>query len=115
MARLYGVHHIRSLPARHVAALAAVMVRQPESWTHRAIQPDWQWESHLAALAAHQADSLATLVWQNTKDGHKGRNQPKPYPRPGVDGYHTPGQAGSDWQVASVEEVARRLGITTTP
>lgn len=34
-------------------------------------------------LLASIADSLGWLVWSKTKDGSKGRNRPKPIPRPG--------------------------------
>ena len=105
---------IHSLPARHVATLAAVMCRQPESWTHRALQPDWQWEDQATALAALQADYLAVLAWQRTKDAQRGRNRPRPYPRPGVDGYKPPTASGGEEYVAlPIDQVAARLGITT--
>lgn len=29
-------------------------------------------------MRAYELDLLELLVWQNTEDGHKGRNQPKP-------------------------------------
>ncbi|MDF1902755.1 DUF5361 domain-containing protein [Mycolicibacterium smegmatis] len=37
-----------------------------------------------AMLTASVADSLHWLQWAKTKDGAKGRNRPKPIPRPGV-------------------------------
>lgn len=45
------------------------------------VEPAWTVSEHLLAIIG---DRLALLVWQNTKDGHAGRNQPKPIPRPGV-------------------------------
>lgn len=36
-------------------------------------------------LLAHVFDALQTQVWMKTKDGQKGRNPPKPFPRPGVE------------------------------
>lgn len=51
----------------------------------RAIEgDDWQWDLP-AQLAAAGVDALRILIWQQTADGSKGRNQPKPIPRPGVD------------------------------
>jgi len=41
----------------------------------------WSLEAHLATLTV---DALHVLAWQNTEDGTKGRNKPKPIPRPGV-------------------------------
>ncbi|WIC40211.1 tail assembly chaperone [Gordonia phage Holliday] len=43
---------------------------------------EWDLGAHLAADAV---DLLHLLVWMKTKDGSKGRNRPKPYPRPGVE------------------------------
>lgn len=45
---------------------------------------EWEWDlqTHLLADAV---DLLHLLVWFKTKDGSKGRNRPKPYPRPGVE------------------------------
>lgn len=37
-------------------------------------------------LAADIADSLRWLMWAKTPDAPKGRNRPKPIPRPGVKG-----------------------------
>lgn len=36
-------------------------------------------------LLAQIADTQAWLAWTKTKDGEKGRNQPRPIPRPGVE------------------------------
>jgi len=36
-------------------------------------------------LLADIADSNRIIAWQKTKDGQKGRNVPKPIPRPGVE------------------------------
>lgn len=41
----------------------------------------WGLAEQLSAMAV---DSLAWLVWAKTKDAEKGRNKPKPIPRPGV-------------------------------
>lgn len=35
-------------------------------------------------LLATQVDMLAWLRWAKTEDGSKGRNRPKPLPRPGM-------------------------------
>lgn len=45
-----------------------------------AINGGWTVTDHLLAL---EVDYLAILAWQGTKDGQKGRNKPKPLPRPG--------------------------------
>lgn len=55
-----------------------------ESATWREVHGDelaWGLTEHLLALAV---DRLSVLIWQQTKDGQTGRNQPKPIPRPGV-------------------------------
>lgn len=45
---------------------------------------DYEWRLKEQILA-DMADSLHVLVWQQTEDGHKGKNQPKPWPRPGIE------------------------------
>lgn len=49
------------------------------------LDPDaagWSLESLLLATVA---DGIHWLQWAKTKDGQKGRHQPKPIPRPGVE------------------------------
>lgn len=43
---------------------------------------EWGIQEQLLAL---NADYLRILIWMRTEDGQKGRNIPKPIPRPGVD------------------------------
>lgn len=81
--RLYGVTDWRSLPPARAVSLCQAMLAQPESWTHRAMNPSWRWEDPTVSMQALQADYLALLVWMRSKDGQKGRNRPKPLPRPG--------------------------------
>lgn len=64
-----------------------VVVRQapPGSAIARAIEPEqseWGISEQLLALVA---DYLAWIQWSKTTDGEKGRNRPKPIPRPGVE------------------------------
>lgn len=59
-----------------------MVVAQPESWTHRAIQPEWAWEDKRLQVLADLWDVAALLLWARTKDGQRGRNRPAPYPRP---------------------------------
>lgn len=64
----------------------------------------FQWD-YQAYLLADVVDRLNLLVWQNTVDGQKGRNVPKPYPRPGSQ------HAGDDgdYMKLTVDEVKERL------
>lgn len=69
--------------------------------------PNW---SSTDLLLASVVDALNLLVWQNTDDGHKGRNPPPRIARPGVD-------AGEDDRVTtfgsdpvSIEEMNEFLG-----
>lgn len=66
---------------------AIIIVRElandPHSALVRAADPDHLWDLH-AHLLANIADSLNLLVWFKTRDGQKGRNRPKPIPRPGI-------------------------------
>ena len=65
------------------ADMAANLPRDGSSAIFRAINTEWQWTLD-AQLLALNADYLAWLRWFKTKDGRKGRNKPKPIPRPGV-------------------------------
>lgn len=80
--RLYGVTDWRALPPARAASLCQAMLTQPESWTHRAMNPHWRWGDPTVSMQALQVDYLALLVWMRSKDGQKGRNRPKPLPRP---------------------------------
>lgn len=64
--------------------LLAIVRQQPEgSALDRAINgEDAIWSAHMM-LTAELFDMIQVLVWQNTKDGHAGRNYPTPLPRPG--------------------------------
>jgi len=49
------------------------MPPDPDKWTR------------VEQLLAFAVDVLRVLAWQQTKDGSKGRNKPRPIPRPGVE------------------------------
>jgi len=64
--------------------IAYVRESPQNSAFYRASHPDtWMWD-HTAMLMAGVYDLLSILAWQNTDDGHKGKNMPEPMPRPGV-------------------------------
>lgn len=107
--RLLGVTSWRGLRPSRAAGLLEVLLRQPESWTRRAMDPDWQWHDMGVSLAALQADYLAWLLWSRTKDGSRGRNRPSPIPRPGVPGYHSGGSEAESFQAVPVEDLDRAL------
>lgn len=65
---------------RHLADLAACLPH--ESATIRELSPANLWGPQEYLLASI-ADSLRWLVWAKTRDGSRGRNMPKPIPRPG--------------------------------
>lgn len=65
----------------------AVIVRQSsqDSAIARSVDPEqsaWTLSDQLLALVG---DYLAWIAWSKTADGEKGRNRPKPIPRPGVE------------------------------
>lgn len=72
---------------RKAADWAVVMIRQPESWTHRKLAGEWQWGLLENQLLAAGVDQLTVANWQRSQDGQKNRNKPRPIPRPGVDEY----------------------------
>lgn len=51
----------------------------------RSRDPDYYQWGLTEQLIAHAADLLHILAWQNSKDGQKNKNQPKPIERPGVE------------------------------
>lgn len=63
---------MRRLPARLAATLAAGL--RPDSRIMQKLTGAPA--SADTILFATMADALRLLVWQNTKDGHKGRNRP---------------------------------------
>ena len=64
---------------------AVVSTREYSPALFRSLYPkESEWDLH-AHLAADLVDLTHLLVWFKTADGSKGRNRPKPYPRPGVE------------------------------
>ena len=61
----------------------AVLVRQcqPESAIFKALNPHWQQSPELEFLRQME-HTLRVLVWQQTKDGATGRNEPELIPLP---------------------------------
>lgn len=75
-----------------------MIVRQSpqDSAVSRAANPDaspWSLTNQLLALVG---DYMAWQVWMGSKDGEKGRNKPKPIPRPGVEPDTEKEKFGSD-------------------
>lgn len=67
------------------ALFAFIAHLDSESAYYRTVEPDtafWMGGSGVQNLLASVVDQLAILVWQNTKDGQKGRRRPKPIKRP---------------------------------
>lgn len=62
-------------PDDYVASLAAQL--PAESRCMRALNPSLEWTLDQYLLAAIEYD-LRVLAWQNSADGQKGRNAPKP-------------------------------------
>lgn len=73
MAETYHVLDWRALPARLAATLAAGL-RDNSRVKMRYLQSAVPTDSLLLATCA---DALKILIWQNTKDGRKGRNAPQ--------------------------------------
>jgi hypothetical protein len=88
--------------------LLILVERLPQdSATTRAIQGEdaaWSLADHLMAAAV---DALNIANWQRSEDGSKGRNRPRPIPRPGVhDGTTRYGRGNG----MTREELDKRLG-----
>ena len=100
--RFYHIPDWRTLPLKRAAALAAVMIRQSESWTHRALNPDWQWELLVNQWGVNVHDAVRWLQWSQTKDAQRGRGRPEPFPRPWD-------KRESEYEAVPVDELERRL------
>lgn len=70
-----GVLDYRQHPPMRVARWVRVLLTQPESALHRAINPNWQWNTP-TVLLADAVNSLRLLFWAKTEDGMKNRNRP---------------------------------------
>lgn len=70
----YHIMDWRALPARQ-AALFAYGLREDSRIRRKLSGSPVGLDTVLLAMAV---DALNVLVWQNTADGHEGRNQPKP-------------------------------------
>lgn len=78
-----------------------------ESRTARRLDPDLIWSDgeYLLRSIEHAAQ---VLVWQRTKDGQKGRRQPKPLQSPGE---RAKARERADRALANKKAVADALGI----
>lgn len=65
----------------------------------------WGVQEH---LMANLVDLTNILVWFKTKDGQKGRNRPKPIPRPGVEEPNTRKHGGAK---IPAKDIADLLGM----
>lgn len=72
-AEVYHIYDMRLLPAQTVAILACGL--RDDSRIKMKITGIKVPDNIL--LLAHAVDRLSILVWQNTKDGSKGRNKPE--------------------------------------
>ncbi len=72
-AETYHIYDWRSLPARYAATLATGLRENARV----KIKMSGAKVSAELMLLATCADALKLLLWQNTKDGQKGRNAPK--------------------------------------
>lgn len=77
----------------------------------RAREPErsrWGVSEYLLAVIA---DSLRWLVWAKTKDAKRGRNKPKPIPRPGDSDKKQSKGTFKGAVSMTVDEVKRRLAL----
>lgn len=112
MLRLAHVADWRALGPRRAASFCAAMIRQPESWTARAIFSertghDWQWMLLHNELGAETADSVDWLRWTKTVDAERRlpREMPEPRPRPAVDAIRERQRADSEIVLMDTDEL----------
>lgn len=109
---LFQIWDRRAVPLTRLAALAAVVLMDDRTWTHRAVNKDWRW-SPTNHLLAGILDSAQWLQWSKTKDGAKNRNHPKPTPRPGIPEEHQ--SRFKDAVSLPIDEVKRLLARPRKP
>lgn len=82
MQQTYGLN-LDGMGVDYSFSHAACLVSQLPSSSRisRTIYPENDWSDETHFLAAIEYD-LRVLIWQNTKDGQKGRNKPKPNKTP---------------------------------
>lgn len=73
MAETYHIYDMRSVPLRTLAILANGLGPNSRVWA-KLNGYTGKWSDIVLAMCA---DHLATLVWFQTEDGHKGRNRPE--------------------------------------
>lgn len=73
LAETYGLYDMGSLPVSTVAILASGLREN----SRIKMKLTGNNVSNELLLLAHAVDRLTLLVWQNTKDGQKGRNKPE--------------------------------------
>lgn len=86
-----------------VEATDLVVYLPDDSVTFTAVAGGWSLANQLAAA---QVDELRVMIWQKTKDGQKGKKQPKPIPRPGFE--DTSSQSFTAKPV-SIKEMQKRI------
>lgn len=107
-AQFYGIVLDISSDPDNVLTLASLWLQLPrESRCVRVGNPDAEWDDADQFLWKME-HLLRVLVWQQTKDGSKGRNQPKPMQTPGE---HARNEAKKDHALANRNEIDRILGI----
>lgn len=85
------------------ADLAAQLPR--DSRALRALNPELEWTDHDYMLWSIEY-SLRVLRWQNTKDGQKGHNHPRPLPTP-----RDYARVGAKADATDMAAIAEALGI----
>lgn len=88
-----------------VEAIDLVVYLPDDSVTLTAVAGGWSLANQLAAA---QVDELRVMIWQKTKDGQKGKKQPKPIPRPGFE--DTSSQSFTAKPV-SIKEMQKRIAL----
>lgn len=93
----------REIGEIRTADLAAQLPR--DSRALRALHPELEWSDADYMLWSIEY-SLRVLRWQNTKDGQKGRNQPRPLPTP-----RDYARVGAKADATDMAAIAEALGI----
>lgn len=88
---------------KHAADLAAMLPK--DSLVFKAENPAFEWSETQYMLRSIEF-SLRILIWQNSKDGQKGKNKPKPIDTPEQQARIRNGVLNTDWR-----HIAEQLNI----
>lgn len=95
----------RALPAKRAIRLAESMLKQPESWARRTLNPEWQWNDPALHALAQIVDNTNLAWWVHTKAATDGEALPPSWVRNGLGGFPTPDKPATEFEAVPMDEL----------